>query len=264
MTQFGSVRAMPSWEGAAPRRPPQFQQLRRQLLQHRKAFHDLRNLLSAVGMKLGGLCDGVELQTDKNAGTLRSVVAARDAVVQCLEIIDGARQVPVIGDGATCDTTRTMLRVAGLLNQLAPDSVSIRVLDPYDGLRPVHAVETELTQAILELGQNALKALAATGGTITLSAGTRRLDRHRAEQLNLVPGRYHVVIVDDDGDGMDGEIIELAMRDGFSTFGTDGQGLANVRRFAVENGGTLALASQPNAGTAACLYLPDAQTFFSE
>jgi len=75
----------------------------------------------------------------------------------------------------------------------------------------------------------------------------------------LPPGRYAVITVTDQGEGMDSDTLARAMDPFFTTKGTGkgtGLGLSMVQGLAEQSGGRLVLRSQQGAGTAAELWFP--------
>lgn len=114
----------------------------------------------------------------------------------------------------------------------------------------VEADPIELHQVLLNLGTNALHAMAAVGGELAIRsawAGDGRL----------------AIVVEDQGAGMDAATLERAFQPFFTTK-ADGEGtglgLAMARRIVQGLGGSLDLHSEPGVGTRAELRLPAART----
>ena len=78
----------------------------------------------------------------------------------------------------------------------------------------------------------------------------------------LSPGRYVLVTVQDNGTGMNPQVLKHAMVPNFTTKTPgkgSGLGLAMVFGFMRQSGGDVVIASKPGAGTVVSLYFP-AQT----
>jgi signal transduction histidine kinase len=108
---------------------------------------------------------------------------------------------------------------------------------------PIWADRTLITRAITNLVENAVQAMPG-GGTLTVSATPDGAGRV-------------VVTVADQGVGMDAEALGRAFEPYFSTkTGGSGLGLANAKRNIERSGGTIAIASEPGAGTTVTVVLP--------
>jgi signal transduction histidine kinase len=115
---------------------------------------------------------------------------------------------------------------------------------------PLVCNRSHLENAILNLALNARDAM-PKGGVLSITVSPRR--ERNSDVLGLV------LCVSDDGDGMARETMARAL-DPFFTTKTGargaGLGLAMVRRFAEENGGTVSLESSLGLGTTVTLWLP--------
>jgi PAS domain S-box-containing protein len=117
----------------------------------------------------------------------------------------------------------------------------------------------QLEAALLNLVVNARDAM-PNGGLITIS-GRDGVVTAQADK-GLQPGRYAVITVADQGEGMDPETLARAMDPFFTTKGTGkgtGLGLPMVQGLAEQSGGRLVLRSQEGAGTSAELWFPAAE-----
>ena len=137
-----------------------------------------------------------------------------------------------------------------------PLSTNVQVERMYDPSIPeLMADERRLTQLFLNLGRNALQALAPGGGSLTVR--TRVSVDHRLPDTDgrLLPA----VVIEfvDDGPGISPEDIERLATPFFTTKaqGT-GLGLAVARHWATQHGGTLDIQSTLGSGTTARVSLP--------
>lgn len=114
----------------------------------------------------------------------------------------------------------------------------------------VEADPIELHQVLLNLGTNALHAMAAAGGELAIRSAW-------ADDGRLA------IVVEDQGAGMDAATLARAFQPFFTTK-SDGEGtglgLAMARRIVQGLGGSLDLHSEPGVGTRAELRLPAART----
>ncbi len=121
---------------------------------------------------------------------------------------------------------------------------------------PVLADRNQLEMALLNLAVNARDAM-PLGGLLTLVLREQQLDDPNA--LKLAPGRYAVLSVIDQGEGMDAETLRRALEPFFTTKGVGkgtGLGLSMVHGLAQQLGGLLDLKSVPGEGTTADLWIP--------
>ncbi|MEI6126144.1 MAG: ATP-binding protein, partial [Pseudomonadota bacterium] len=111
-----------------------------------------------------------------------------------------------------------------------------------DGLPPVHAHEKLLRQIIINLVLNARDAMAAAGGTLTLTTALEATDKENKISLTIA----------DTGAGIPLEHQDKIFDPFFTTKdqgkGT-GLGLANVHRIVELSGGTITFSSIPEEGT---------------
>lgn len=118
-------------------------------------------------------------------------------------------------------------------------------------------VGAQMEQVLLNLIANARDAMPA-GGRLTLATDVREVDVGDAFP-ETSPGRYAVLVVADDGIGMDGETLEHALDPFFTTKGSwspSGLGLSSAYGFVTQLGGSVRIDSTPGAGTTVALLLP--------
>ena len=116
--------------------------------------------------------------------------------------------------------------------------------------------ENQLENAVLNLAINARDAMPGGG---LLSISTACVEEEGSADVE--PGAYVRVTVEDDGEGMEPDILARAIEPFFSTKplgkGT-GLGLAQVYGIAQQSGGTMRIASEPGKGSKVDILLPRA------
>lgn len=124
-------------------------------------------------------------------------------------------------------------------------------------LPPVNTDAGQLELAVLNLCINAVDAMPG-GGVIRVSTGLKRV-KEIVAGTNLVPGRYVMVSVTDQGVGMSPETLARVFEPFFTTKdvgrGT-GLGLSMIYGFIRHVGGEVQVRSQPGEGTRVDLCLP--------
>lgn len=116
----------------------------------------------------------------------------------------------------------------------------------------------QLESALLNLCINARDAMPA-GGRISIRCVALEVTQETAQSLDLLPGPYLRLSVNDTGRGMPPEVIDRALEPFFTTkpIGqSTGLGLSMVYGFVRQSGGQLQISSPPGEGTCIHLYLP--------
>lgn len=125
---------------------------------------------------------------------------------------------------------------------------------------PVSADSSQMHQMLLNLVENALRAMQKTGGTLTVALEEVQVAQLRVgPQARLEPGAYARLMVQDTGEGMPPDIQERIFDPFFTTkdLGTGrGMGLAVVHGIITAHGGTIFVDSAPGTGTTVEVYLP--------
>jgi PAS domain S-box-containing protein len=152
------------------------------------------------------------------------------------------------------NVAETVLGMSGIFDRtLGPD---ILITNRVSRMLPAALTDqAQLESALLNLVVNARDAMPA-GGTIVISADETVI---RQIDGNLKPGRYIVLSVTDQGEGMDEDTLARATEPFFTTKGVGkgtGLGLSMVHGLAEQTGGRFVLKSRPQQGTTAELWLP--------
>lgn len=145
------------------------------------------------------------------------------------------------------DLNRVIRDAESLIRPLLPSNVElVLALDP--GLPMVQADHTQIDRVLLNLATNACDAM--PGGGI-LSIETRKVGGPQGPRVQLT--------VRDNGAGMDESVRERIFEPFFTTKGPGkgtGLGLATVYGAVRQNGGSIAVESEPGRGSAFTITLP--------
>jgi signal transduction histidine kinase/ActR/RegA family two-component response regulator len=223
----------------------------------RGVAHDFNNLLTAimgnVELSLLGLPpDHPEAPGLKLA--LKAAQRARDLVKQILVF---SRQTEpkreVVALGPMIDETVNLLRT------LAKDPVAFEVQVAAD-VPPVSADPAQLHQVLMNLGANAVQAMRGQSGRLgfTVESVTTGRELHD-QQVQLNPGHYVRVAVQDTGPGMTDEVRRRVFEPFFTTKGPgegSGLGLSVVHGIMQQHGGAVTLYTHPGRGSRFDLYFP--------
>jgi signal transduction histidine kinase/ActR/RegA family two-component response regulator len=219
--------------------------------------HDFNNILT-------GIIGNAELaRSELPAGheavgrldeVVRAVQRARNVVRQIVTFSrreDGARQPMRLADVITGNFE--------LLRASVPSSVSIATRVE-DGDAMVHADGGQLALVLMNLCSNAAHAVRERGGQITIAHDLVVVsDGHAALRHGVRPGEYARLLVDDDGIGMDDEVLRRIFDPYFTTKpageGT-GLGLPVVHGIVRAHGGAVIVQSTVGVGTRIEVLLP--------
>jgi signal transduction histidine kinase/CheY-like chemotaxis protein len=129
----------------------------------------------------------------------------------------------------------------------------------------VMADDSQIRQIILSLVTNAIEAIGDLSGTITITTETRWLDLQTLQAMaapkELQIGEYAVLVIADDGPGIDATIRQRIFDPFFSTkFAGRGLGLAAVQGMVHSHSGMLSVESIPGHGAIFTVCLPASVT----
>jgi nitrogen-specific signal transduction histidine kinase len=217
--------------------------------------HDFNNLLSVMlgaAETLGkALASYDPLQEE--VGDIRGAVDRGAALTRQL-LIFGRKEVRTPG---LLDVNDVVTGVERLLMRVLGSSVKIELHRDVEHA-PVVADAGQLEQVLVNLSINARDAM-LRGGTLTIRTGEETLDLTAASVLDVIPGPYVTIDVEDTGVGMDEATRNRAFEPFFTTKGPAqgaGLGLAMVYGIVRQSGGAISLESAPGAGTHVRIHLP--------
>ena len=215
--------------------------------------HDFNNLLTAVmgGLELirkrvGDDPRVTHLIENALSGARRGATLTQRmlAFARQQELKSEVVELPALVRGML-DLLDRSLGTAVLLTTRLPSTVGAVLVD-----------RNQLEMALLNLAVNARDAM-PLGGMLTIALREQQLDDPNT--LKLAAGRYAVLSVIDQGEGMDAETLRRALEPFFTTKGVGkgtGLGLSMVHGLAQQLGGLLDLKSAPGEGTTADLWIP--------
>jgi signal transduction histidine kinase len=222
--------------------------------------HDFNNLLTPICYL--STCLEAELPTGVRAWEMaRDVrIAAEKAVELARRTLGLVRREPVRARSEPVCVNAVLIDMRTLIERVVGEDVRVEVeLGRNAGAAKLDRARLE--GALLDLAVNARDAM-QTGGRLTMA--TTRVSFDSAEaSLEEEPSAsdYVCLRMTDTGTGMTPEVRARIFEPFFTTKapgrGT-GLGLPAVRRFVVENGGCIAVHSQPGQGTTMALYFPSA------
>ncbi len=218
--------------------------------------HDFNNLLTVIG----GHADVLLRSQDLPEHARRELVQVRLAAERAADVV---RQLLAFSrkqvlEPVLLDLNDVVAEVEQMLRHLIGEDIRVRVEPGSSGLCVV-ADRAQLGQVLVNLAVNARDAMPG-GGELTIACDLVELDEQGAAVAGAAPGRYSRIRVRDTGTGMDEETRVRAFEPFFTTKapgeGT-GLGLATSYGIVTQTGGTIAVESEPGAGTTVTILLPE-------
>jgi PAS domain S-box-containing protein len=227
--------------------------------------HDFNNILAGIVANVA--CANYDLAPDHPAREFLSEIDKASA-----RATDLARQILTFSRHQ--DAKRRPVELAPvvaealrLLRATLPATIEIRTEFAAD-LPTILAEPTQVHQIVMNLGTNAAHAIGRRPGRLSLRADRAVVENTLvAGAVELPPGLYARLTVEDTGSGMDEAIVERIFDPFFTTKepgeGT-GLGLSVVHGIMKSYEGGILVRSTPGKGTAFTLYFPAAQTGATE
>ncbi len=218
--------------------------------------HDFNNILSPIMMYTeialrSATDDNMRLYLEQ---VLKSSRRASDLVKQILAISRQTKQKPII-----MQLSPIIKESLKLLRASFPSTIDIQQHLTTEGDWIV-ADPTEIYQVIMNLFTNAAHALREPYGVIEITLDVVELHQEQsAFGLNLAPGSYVRLSLQDSGQGMTPEVMERIFEPYFTTKGTGqgtGLGLALVHSIVKACRGGISVSSEPGHGTLFQVFLP--------
>jgi signal transduction histidine kinase/ligand-binding sensor domain-containing protein/CheY-like chemotaxis protein len=219
--------------------------------------HDFNNLLTVI---IGNTeLARMEKQPGRHLDSLLHDVLsassrARDLVVQILAY-SRHRQTA----RAPLDIAPVLRDAFKLLRAGVPATVEIKADIP-PSLPQVRTDPGEIQRLVMNLGTNAAQAIGPAGGRVSIAASDFSPDAdYCAEHPKIVPGQYVRIIVQDNGHGMDSQVLSRIFDPFFTTKGVGkgtGLGLSVVQGIVESHGGAIHVRSRPNEGSCFEILLP--------
>jgi signal transduction histidine kinase len=215
--------------------------------------HDFSNHISAI-LGFADMIGAFPLDESQRRNLVRLNRAAersRDLARQLLSFARKNQQVL----RSPQDLNALAEEAAGLLKHALGRGVDLE-LELAPALPPVTVEPGQMVQLVLNLGVNAVDAVAGAG-TITLRTGSEDLDRAAAEAYGRAPGRYLFLEVEDTGPGIPEAVQGRIFEPFFTTkAGGTGLGLAMVQAIVKGHDGIPLCFSEPGKGARFRILLP--------
>jgi PAS domain S-box-containing protein len=218
--------------------------------------HDFNNLLTVIRLNTEIIMDGFD-PTDPRSEDVKQIRSAAERASSLTRQLLAFSRKQIL-QPRVLDMNSVVSTVEPMLQRLIGEDITIA--SSYSARGYVVADPGQIEQILVNLVVNARDAM-PQGGTISIETQNAVLDEtYTSEHAPVVPGRYVMLAVGDNGVGMNRDIREHAFDPFFTTKeagkGT-GLGLATVYGIVKQSGGYVWIYSEPGLGTTLKLYFPE-------
>lgn len=218
--------------------------------------HEFNNLLLVILGNIENLTGALSGHANALRQADRVMQAARRCGTLTQQLLAYARRQTLTPEAISVN--QMLEELQALARASVGDCVTLHIAADADTSR-VSADRAQLETALLNLVLNGRDAMPEGGGVIVIRARNTRLDEAAAGRLDLAPGDYVAIEVDDNGCGMAPEVLARAVEPFFTTKDVGqgpGLGLSMVHGFVQQSGGNLHIESQVDVGTLVRVLLP--------
>jgi PAS domain S-box-containing protein len=221
--------------------------------------HDFNNLLMLIQAHNERLRSGLEKTAPAQKESLGIEHAVTRAAALTNRLLAFSRK--QVLQARVMDLNDVLGEVAKMLDRLLEKNIVLQVASA-QGLWPVKADPGQIEQLIMNLAVNARDAMPRGGRLLIETRNAEIADAHPRLRDGVRPGRYVILVVSDNGIGMDSETQAHMFEPFFTTKepgkGT-GLGLAIVYGVVKQMGGWVHADSKVGRGTTFEIYLPPAE-----
>ena len=219
--------------------------------------HDFNNLLTIITSYAELALDSVTRNTPLESKIQEILLAARRAAELTRQLLAFSRkQLQAL---RVADLNQVIARIAHTLPRLIGEDIDFTFVRG-EGLGQVRVDPLQIEQVLMNLAANARDAM-PQGGHLRIENSNVRLDDDyiHCKQALIPTGRYALITVSDDGEGIPPEHMPHIFEPFYTTKpvgrGT-GLGLATVYGIVKQNKGFIWAYSEPKMGTVFKIYLP--------
>jgi signal transduction histidine kinase len=201
--------------------------------------HDIRNALGTIALYVEALDQPTDARKTRIVASTHAMLTK--AAAMCSDAVKNASRTGPGTPQRCCDVTATVRQIADLVAPTLPSRATIEVSVP--GPVEIMAEPHDMFRIVFNLVHNAATLARRHGSVSRITLTVERTDA------------MAVIRIADDGPGLPQTVRARMFRQGRSTTGGNGYGLAIARELAERNGAVLELAKVP-AGTTFLMEVP--------
>lgn len=226
--------------------------------------HDFGNIVSSALANLGSLARIVEHHQIREAREpveeiTASLEAAKELIARLRDVGRSDRKASRRrGIDPTAIASKAVAIARGLFgNQAGGGWIDLRLVPPDQPIE-IRADDHAIEQALLNLVLNARDAVRERGGRVTVRVLQQFVTTPDMQRPWQTPGQWALLVVDDDGPGIDPRTHDKLFEPGFTTKGERGSGLGLflVKMTATAHNGGVFVTKSPEGGARVAIALP--------
>jgi len=221
--------------------------------------HDFNNMLSIILGNTEILMDEIDPQSLYSENLQEIFKAAQRSAKLTKQLLAFARKQVV--EPQVLDLNEVISEMLKMLRRLIGEDIDLKWL-PEHALKPVKIDPSQLDQILANLCVNARDAIKSVGEITIETANIHFDDEYCKDHIDTQPGDYVMIIVSDNGVGMEKKTLANIFEPFFTTKNADkgsGLGLSTVFGIVKQNKGFINVYSEPGQGTTFKIYLPEHQ-----
>ena len=225
--------------------------------------HDFNNMLSIILGNTEILMDETDPQGLYFDNLQEIFKAAQRSATLTKQLLAFARKQVV--EPKVLNLNEVISEMLKMLRRLIGEDINLK-WRPAEGLRPIKIDPSQLDQILANLCVNARDAIQSVGEITIETANIHFDDEYYKDHIDAITGDYVLIIVTDNGVGMDKETLANIFEPFFTTKNAEkgsGLGLSTVFGIVKQNNGFINVYSEPGQGTTFKIYLPEHQQIAS-
>jgi signal transduction histidine kinase/ActR/RegA family two-component response regulator len=225
--------------------------------------HDFNNMLSIILGNTEILMDETDPQGLYFDNLQEIFKAAQRSATLTKQLLAFARKQVV--EPKVLNLNEVISEMLKMLRRLIGEDINLK-WRPAEGLRPIKIDPSQLDQILANLCVNARDAIQSVGEITIETANIHFDDEYYKDHIDAITGDYVMIIVTDNGVGMDKETLANIFEPFFTTKNAEkgsGLGLSTVFGIVKQNNGFINVYSEPGQGTTFKIYLPEHQQITS-